>query len=162
MITRILVTGSRTWRDGALVRQKLDEVLADIILGAAYQPGTMTVVHGACRSGPDKMADEWARWHHANHRPVNPPEPHPAQWEAPCRDTCRPGHRRADPRGWDVCPTSGFYRNEHMVRLGADLCLAFINDESKGATHCADYAEEQGIPVRRYRTTTNSPSPTLF
>jgi hypothetical protein len=44
----------------------------------------------------------------------------------------------------------GMKRNEHMVHLGANLCLAFIRDNSPGATHCANYAEAHGIRVVRF------------
>lgn len=140
---RVLVTGSRIWRDGALVRAKLQDCL-DTCLTVSQR---LTIVHGGCRSGADAYADGWARWQNRHGRPVNPPEVHPARWEEPCGHACRPGHRRPDPRGWDVCPQAGFFRNEHMVALGADLCLAFVAEHSKGATHCANHAAEAGIHV---------------
>lgn len=145
---RILITGSRTWRDGALIRQKLSDC-HDTALGAG---DVLTVVHGACKSGADAYAASWAAWHEKNlpdMRVRN--EAHPARWEAPCREQCQPKHRRVDPRGWTVCPAAGFYRNEDMVHLGADLVLAFIADKSKGATHCAEYADNAGLPVVYFR-----------
>lgn len=145
---RVLVTGSRTWRNGLFIREKLQHCLDT----ARTLRDDLTVVHGACKSGADSFADAWAKWQTTRSGVVRVTvEPHPAMWEGPCRDACQENHRKPDARGWDICPAAGFYRNEDMVHLGADLCLAFIADESKGATHCARYAEAQGIPVSYFR-----------
>lgn len=44
---------------------------------------------------------------------------------------------------------AGFLRNEKMVKLGADACLAFIKNASKGATHCSNFAISNNIPTKR-------------
>lgn len=44
-------------------------------------------------------------------------------------------------------------RNVQMVQLGADRCIAFILNGSRGATHCSDLAKKAGIPTTIYRET---------
>lgn len=117
---RILITGSRDWADYDLIHAALAH--------ACYQNVPAVIVHGACRTGADALASRWVR----THRVIGLTEElHPAQW--------RWHGKAAGPR-----------RNAHMVRLGADLCLAFIRNGSRGATHCTQLAEKAGIPVRRF------------
>jgi hypothetical protein len=113
---RVLVTGSRTWSDGALITRVIDDI--------RYEIGMFVLVHGAA-TGVDTIASRWqTAW-------GRPSEAHPADWD-------RYGKR------------AGYVRNAEMVDAGADLCLAFIHNRSRGATMCADLAEKAGIPVRRY------------
>jgi len=119
---RVLVTGSRTWEDRAEVYGALDEIAAECA------DRTIVVVHGACPSGADAYARQWVRLFDFDGNVME--EPHPAEWS--------------------TGKSAGYRRNAQMVARGADLCLAFILDASKGATHCADLAERAGIPVRRY------------
>jgi hypothetical protein len=126
---RILITGSRDWTDRmAIMREivRLQEEFAPIQPGQYdYHCEGWVFVHGACPTGADAMADEFVveSWLNV--------ERHPADWKT---------HGKG----------AGFKRNAEMVRLGADVCLAFIKNGSKGATHTADLAEKAGIPVRRF------------
>ena len=135
---RILVTGSRDWASAHTVNVTLDGLLAE--------HGTLTVVHGACREGADKMAHNWAlNARHASSFAAVTIEPHPAVW--------RPGGT--------FDRAAGFKRNAEMVTLGASLCLCFLMPcadpkcrrtgahGSHGASHCAGLAEAAGIETRR-------------
>lgn len=138
---RILVTGSRDWTNENLIRHQLTRVWLTV-------DRPFTVIHGACPTGADWMASDWvANMLEAEMGDVREEE-HPAQ-----------NHPTEDFGPW---PAAGPRRNAHMVRLGADLCLAFIGPctsprchkpgphPSHGASGCADLAEQAGIPVRRF------------
>ena len=85
----------------------------------------ITIVHGACPRGADMWAQRFVDYQKVRC------EQYPAEWD-------KYGKR------------AGYVRNADMVALGADLCLAFINEESKGATMTADLAENSGIRTIRY------------
>lgn len=85
-----------------------------------------TVIVSGNAWGADEMCEAWAESHGLT------VERHPAYWT-------KHGKR------------AGFVRNAEMVALGADLCVAFIHDGSRGATMCADLAEKAGILTWRYR-----------
>lgn len=120
---RILVTGSRDWGDRVTVYEALDDIWCRL---HALRP--LTVIHGDCPTGADEIANAWAL---ANGVAVIR---HPAKWRE---------HGIYNPQ-------AGLARNRLMVEQGAEICLAFIKNGSRGASHCARLAEEAGIPTRRY------------
>jgi hypothetical protein len=81
------------------------------------------VVHGDASRGADRMARDYARacdW--------ITEESHPADWS------------------WGN-PGAGHERNQLMVDLGADVCLAFVKGKSSGTRDCMKRARQAGIPV---------------
>ena len=128
---RILVTGSRHWRDGAAIALGISSWLESIgtSIGGAYP--IPVIVHGGQRTW-DPERREWygADWHagHAARTWGFGEERHPADWER---------HGRA----------AGPIRNLKMIRLGADVCLAFPLGKSPGTRHCMREAAKAGIPV---------------
>jgi hypothetical protein len=121
---RVLVTGSRDWTDRDGVRAALNVVLSEKPLHEK-----LVVVHGACPTGADRWADEWARTHAECHDVTA--ERHPAPWRTAGKQ-------------------AGHWRNQHMVNLGADLCLAFFQPgaANKGTADCVRKALAADIPIR--------------
>jgi hypothetical protein len=121
---RILFTGSRSFDRPDVIHGALD-----IIAAAALESGydRVVLVHGACPTGGDAHADSWYRAKRGE-MPLGV-ERHPAKWT-------------------EYGKKAGYIRNHLMVSLGADVVLAAIRDESKGATGCAELAERAGITVQ--------------
>ena len=120
---RILVTGSRNWTDKVTIAQAIRE--AWLVAGRPYG---VTVVHGGAR-GADYIAGVYAK------RLGFSVEVH-----------------ALDDAAWNKYgKAAGPIRNKEMVDLGADVCLAFIKNESAGATHCAELAQKAGIPTHIWR-----------
>lgn len=118
---RILITGSREWRDDAII----ENAIWDWVKANSQVQEEIVVVHGDAARGADRMARDIAR-----RTPWVTEEAHPADWS------------------WGN--GAGMHRNQEMVDLGADVCLAFIRGKSNGTRHCAGQAEKAGIPVIRY------------
>lgn len=126
---RILITGSRGWTDWQTIEQAIQ--------AERNWNEVAVIVHGACPTGADDLADRVA----ANLGLAR--ECHPADWDQ---------HGRS----------AGPIRNQEMVALGADVCLAFISPctsprcktpgrhPSHGASLTAKLAEQAGIPTRRF------------
>jgi hypothetical protein len=122
---RVLTTGGRDRDDKHHIWSELSRI-------HAIHPN-LTIVHGAAyprpENGhrPDRSAD-WLIHLWCQQHPDVTEEAHPADWRT---------HRRAD----------GPIRNAHMVKLGADECVAFPG-AGPGTRDCMKKAAAAGIPVR--------------
>lgn len=117
MTYRILVTGSRAWTD----YNTLSKSLAIEVTNAMRSGLDVVVVHGDCPTGADAMAQRFCEENDIE------TERHPADWS--------------------VGKKAGPLRNQHMVDLGADICLAYPIAGSRGTLHCMKAAKTAGIPV---------------
>ena len=96
-----------------------------LLAATAGIPGSdIAVIHGGAK-GADRIAGRLAYEWGMN------VEVYPADWDK---------HGRA----------AGVIRNQQMVDLGADICLAFPLGESRGTRHCMRIAEKAGIKVVNY------------
>lgn len=123
----VIVTGSRDWLDQDAVWSALDQRLAENVFS---EYDTFLVVHGACPTGADAMAQAWVD---DNFDPnIIDSIRYPAQWDLLGRQ-------------------AGPMRNQLMINQGADEVLAFIRNNSSGASGCVRLAEKAGIPVSLVR-----------
>jgi hypothetical protein len=132
---RILVTGSRDWTDRDAIARALRAALMN------YWPADVPVlVHGAA-PGADTIADHiWQTWR-THQQDAGAPIPFEQPERYPARDFPSP---RA--------------RNQHMVDLGATVCLTFAQSWASGTGMCARMARRAGIHVIDYGVPTGGDS----
>lgn len=89
---------------------------------------SFVVVHGAAR-GADSFASEWIKAMRAySNSDLFVEERHYAHWD-------------------HYGKVAGLLRNQEMVDLGAEVCLAFSRGNSRGTADCIRRAQKAGIPV---------------
>lgn len=118
---RVILTGSRKWADKKAVFTALEDLFRE--------HGPYVLVHGACATGADAIADEWVRLT-GEERGVFCVR-YRADWEN---------------RGQAAGPE----RNARMVKTGADLVVAFPLPGGSGTQHTMRLAREAGIEVREF------------
>lgn len=129
---RILITGSRTWPNRDTVHVALFEFITNDlgILPPVDGLTDITMVHGHCPKGVDAWADEFYTEYMADYGAKI--ERHPAKWDQ--------FGKRAGP-----------IRNQEMVDLGADVCLAFPTEDGRGTQDCVKRAMAAGIKVKVHK-----------
>jgi hypothetical protein len=121
MSKRILVTGSRDWNNVETICAALESALQ--LLGGE----DVVLVTGACPTGADLIATAYWTMHD-----LGEIEEHPADWDT---------HGKK----------AGWIRNKEMADAGADICLAFIRNNSRGSEMMVDLAEDAGIQTMTWR-----------
>lgn len=126
-VFRVLVTGSRV--TSAHEKAYVQSVIQDAFIADMLKNGRrpMVVVQGECPSGGVDL--EARRW--ADRTLGVTSEGHPANWD-------------------QYGKSAGPLRNTLMVKLGADVCLAFPAPGSRGTWDCIRKAVDAGIPTRIY------------
>lgn len=126
----ILVTGSRVWPYVGILRGAIDEIRL------RHPKSPIVIMHGACPTGADLQADDYARFLHI------PVDQHRADWHT---------YGRA----------AGPIRNREMVTLlgmrSMPVCLAFVLDGSRGATGTLEMVRRAGLPWRLYSAVSRNP-----
>lgn len=138
---RVLFTGSQKWDDPGPIGKILH-------LYTMYAFGTgryLLAVHGDHWTGADKHVNRWVTGRRRIGWPVDQ-EKHPADWFADCTSRCYHGRRKLR-QGKSSCQAAGQYRNEHMAKLGADACEAFLRGGSPGTSRMIRLARQLHIPT---------------
>lgn len=118
---RILITGSRRYADLEAMETAMLNAIADFYPNRyVIDNREITIVHGAA-PGADSLAEEL------------------------CNELAF--NEEAYPADWSMGKKAGPLRNQRMVDLGADVCLAFPAENSRGTWDCVKRARAAGIKV---------------
>lgn len=116
---KILITGSRDWGVKG-VAPETDRLVLEKYLERYATPGSV-VLHGACPTGADQLAQEWCELNDVEYTRF-PPDPSQGK------------------RGY-------YLRNQAMVDEKPDLVLAFLLGESRGTSMTVELARATGLRV---------------
>lgn len=120
---RVIVCGSRSWT-GIGAETRINDILNRVQHLCEALGEELTIVHGACPNGADAIADRWA-----------------LRREGAVRLHTYPANWARYPR------SAGVLRNQDMALGGADMCLAFLRDNSRGTLNMIDTARGHKIPT---------------
>lgn len=133
---RLLVTGSRNFRSRSKLYVELDYWYEGWLRNDIRQrnPETFTLVHGACPTGADAMAEGWAHYRNRIKKPGTPDiiiEPHPPELD-----------RFGSPMAYAI-------RNRDMAESFPDACVAFYQEgeRNKGTKMTVKFAVDNNVPV---------------
>ena len=118
---RICVCGSRDFAEEEYLRGMLDKI-------RERHGGTVTIIHGACPTGADALADKWAADHGLE------VERFPADWDGFGAE----GNRRL----------AGPMRNEAMAATKPLAAYGFLRNEilTRGTADCLSKMLRHGVP----------------
>lgn len=131
---KILVTGSRHWKDYDTISRGLT-VAIETLIAKFPEDKNIVLIHGAA-PGADSLAAKFmtnatkflaSKGYHVTI------DAHPADWDK---------YRNA----------AGPIRNREMVELKPDICVAFVAPDSKGTVGCMKMCTEAGIEILEYRS----------
>jgi hypothetical protein len=134
----VLVTGSRTWNRPAVIWDRLDGLLAE----HGPQGRCLIIINGMAKKGVDLFAHVWTGEQHQ----INPMAV--KEWPFPISSADWAKFGRS----------AGHMRNDEMARLGADYCLAWVQQclqadcrrpgvhGTHGASDCVARARTYGVP----------------
>jgi hypothetical protein len=118
---RVIVCGSRDW-EGILAEQRIADVMFVVEMLARVLNSPLQVVHGGCPTGADASVDRWAR--RRDHEVIV----YEAQWAT-------------------LGKAAGPARNAIMAQGGADLCIAFLRNNSRGTMNMVGWTRARRIPT---------------